>query len=201
LAAAAERIGGVETVAADALDRDAVSRVFEEAGSVDMVIISVGGDAKAIGPFLELDLDGVKAAFEQKAIAQLRVAQVAAHNVNANGSITFVSAASARSAIQGAVGSAAVSGAVEGAILSLAAELAPIRVNAVSPGLIDTQFWDYLPAEVRTELLSSVGEKLPLRRPGQAIEVAEIIAAVAKCGYVTGSIYEVDGGGGRIASL
>ena len=202
LTAAAKRIGGgVDTAVADALDPDAVLRVFDEAGSVDMVVISIGGDAKGLGPFVELDLEDVKEAFEQKTIAQLRVAQIAARRVGPNGSITFVTSASARSAIHGAVGSAAVSGAVEGSILSLAAELAPIRVNAVSPGLIDTEFWDFMSTEDKAALFSSIGEKLPLRRPGQAAEVAEIIATVARGGYVTGSIYEVDGGGGRIASL
>jgi NAD(P)-dependent dehydrogenase (short-subunit alcohol dehydrogenase family) len=199
LATAATRIGGVATVVADALNRDAIARVFETTGSVDMVIICVAGSAKGIGPFLELDLDEVKAAFEQKTLAQLRVAQVAARHVRTKGSITFVTATSARSAIPGAVGPGAVNGAVEGTILSLAAELAPIRVNAVSPGLIDTPLWDFMPAAARSTFLSNIGAKLPVGRPGQAIEVAEIIAAVAKSGFVTGSIYEVDGGG-RIAS-
>ncbi len=200
LAAAAERIGGVESAVADALDRDAISRVFEKTGSVDAVIICVAGSAKGIGGFLELDLDDVKAAFEQKALAQLRVAQVAARHMRPDGSITFVTATSARTAIPGAVGPGAVNGAIEGTVLSLAKELAPIRVNAVSPGLIDTPLWDFMPADARSTFLSTVGAKTPLRRPGRAIEVAEIIAAVAKCGYVTGSIYEVDGGG-RMASL
>jgi NAD(P)-dependent dehydrogenase (short-subunit alcohol dehydrogenase family) len=199
LAAAATRIGGAATVVADALSRDAIARVFETTGSVDMVIICVAGSAKGIGPFLELDLDDVKAAFEQKTLAQLRIAQVAARQMRTKGSITFVTATSARSAIPGAVGPGAVNGAVEGTILSLAAELAPIRVNAVSPGLIDTPLWDFMPAAARSTFLSNIGAKLPVGRPGQASEVAEIIAAVARCGFVTGSIYEVDGGG-RIAS-
>jgi NAD(P)-dependent dehydrogenase (short-subunit alcohol dehydrogenase family) len=199
LAAAAKRIGGVETVVADALDRDAISRVFEKTGPVDMAIICVAGSAKGISPFLELDLDDLKAAFEQKSLAQLRVAQVAARHMRSNGSITFVTATSARTAIPGAVGPGFVNGAIEGTILSLAAELKPIRVNAVSPGLIDTPLWDFMPDDARKEFLSTVGGKLPLGRPGQSIEVAEIIAAIAKCGFATGSIYEVDGGG-RFAS-
>jgi NAD(P)-dependent dehydrogenase (short-subunit alcohol dehydrogenase family) len=141
----------------------------------------------------------VKAAFEQKTLAQLRVAQVAARHVRAGGSITFVTATSGRSAIPGAVGPGAVNGAIEGTILSLAAELAPIRVNAVSPGLIDTPLWDFMPEEARKNFLATVGAKLPVGRPGQAIEVAEIIAAVAKSGFVNGSVYEIDGGG-RIAA-
>jgi len=199
LAAAQKRIGGVATVVADALDRAAIARVFETTGSVDMVIICVAGSAKGIGAFLTLDLDDVKAAFEQKTLAQLRVAQVAARHMRTGGSITFVTATSGRSAIPGAVGPGAVNGAIEGTILSLAAELAPIRVNAVSPGLIDTPLWDFMPADARKNFLSTIGAKLPVGRPGQAIEVAEIIAAVAKSGFVNGSVYEIDGGG-RIAS-
>lgn len=198
LAAASERIGGVDTIVADALDKRALAKVFERTGSVDRVIICVAGSARGIGPFLTLDLDDVKAAFEQKSLAQLRVAQVAAPHVRAGGSITFVTATSGRSAIPGAVGPGAVNAAIEGTVLSLAAELAPIRVNAVSPGLIDTALWDFMPPDARSKFLSTASAQSVAGRPGQAFEVAEIIAAVARCSFVTGSVYEVDGGGSRI---
>jgi len=193
LAAAATRIGEVEIAVADALDADAISRVFETTGPVDTVVICVAG-SKGIGLFRDLNLDGVRAAFEEKTLAQLRVAQVASRHMRPNGSITFVTAGSARQAIRTAVGPAVVNGAIEAAIPTLALELAPIRVNAVSPGLIDTPLWDFMPAEARAGFFSNHGAKLPVGRIGQAAEVAAVIALVANSGFVTGSVYEIDGG-------
>ncbi|RBP11216.1 NAD(P)-dependent dehydrogenase (short-subunit alcohol dehydrogenase family) [Roseiarcus fermentans] len=193
LAAAAARIGEVETAVADARDVDAVSRVFEAMNAVDTVVICVAGST-GIGLFRDLNLDEVRAAFEQKTLAQLLVAQVAARHMRPNGSITFVSAGSARSAIRSAVGPAVVNGAIEAAIPTLALELAPIRVNAVSPGLIDTPLWDFMPTEAREAFYSSNAAKLPVGRIGRPDEVAEVIALLAKCEFITGSIYAVDGG-------
>lgn len=196
LAAAAARIGDVRTAVADARDADAVSRVFETMDPVDTVVICVAGST-GIGLFRDLNLGEVRAAFEEKTLAQLLVAQVAARHMCTGGSITFVSAGSARSAIRSAVGPAVVNGAIEAAIPTLALELAPIRVNAVSPGLIDTPLWDFMPTETREAFFSSNAAKLPVGRIGRADEVAEVIVLLTKCEFVTGSIYAVDGGSSR----
>ncbi|PKU22972.1 SDR family oxidoreductase [Telmatospirillum siberiense] len=193
LAAAATRIGEVTTAVADARDADAVSQVFETTGLVDTVVICVAGST-GIGLFRDLNLGEVRAAFEEKTLAQLLVAQVAARHMRPNGSITFVSAGSARSAIRSAVGPAVVNGAIEAAIPTLALELAPIRVNAVSPGLIDTPLWDFMPTETREAFFSSNAAKLPVGRVGRADEVAEVIVLLTKCEFITSSIYAVDGG-------
>lgn len=194
LASAAGRIGGnVQTAVANALDRDAVLKVFEAAGPVDTVVICVAG-IMAIGLFKDLNLGVLRASLEEKTIAQLQVAQVAAHYMKANGSITFVTAGSAGSAIPTASGPGAVSGALESLIPTLALELAPIRVNAVSPGLIDTGLWDFMPDETRKSFLSTHAANLAVGRIGQAIDVAEVIELVTRCGFITGSIYQVDGG-------
>ncbi|KIZ47327.1 MULTISPECIES: SDR family oxidoreductase [Rhodopseudomonas] len=195
LAAAAERIGGVKTAVADARDRDAVSRVFEATGSVDTVVVCVGG-SKGIGRFLDIDLHDVMAAFEEKAFAQLLVTQVAANHMKPKGSITLVTAGSARSVTPGAVGPATVNGALESAIPTLAAELAPIRVNAVSPGLIDTPLWDFMPDDARQAFFDDVGSRLPVGRVGRPQEVADVIALVARNAFVSGATYVVDGGTG-----
>jgi NAD(P)-dependent dehydrogenase (short-subunit alcohol dehydrogenase family) len=196
LSAARARLGdeaSVRTVVADALDRGAVRNVFEATGKVDSVVICVSG-GKGAGPFLELDLTELRQAFEQKTFAQLNVAQLAAHYVREAGSITFVSAASARSVIRGASGLAAVNGALEAMIPILALELAPIRVNAVSPGIIDTPWWQGMPAAVKDSFFETAAATLPVARIGQASEVGAVIALLATSGFVTGSVYEIDGG-------
>ena len=193
LAAAAERIEGVQTAVADARDRDAVARVFDAAGSVDDVVICVTG-GKGAGAFRDLDLDELRGALEAKTLAQLRVAQIAARHVKPGGSITFVTAASPRSVIRGTAGLAVVNGGLEAAIPILAVELAPIRVNAVSPGIIATPWWDAMPAGAKDSMFATAAASLPVRRVGTPDEVAAVIALLVRSGFVTGSIYEVDGG-------
>lgn len=83
----------------------------------------------------------MRGAFDAKFWAQLTSAQVALPHLAPDGSITFIGAASARSSIPGTAGLAAVNGAIEAMVKPLAVELAPIRVNAVSPGITDTPWW------------------------------------------------------------
>jgi NAD(P)-dependent dehydrogenase (short-subunit alcohol dehydrogenase family) len=193
LAAAAGRIEGVQTAVADARDRDAVARVFDATGPVDDVVICVTG-GKGAGAFRDLDLDELRGALEAKTLAQLRVAQIAARHIRPGGSITFVTAASPRSVIRGTAGLAVVNGGLEAAIPILAVELAPIRVNAVSPGIIATPWWDAMPAGTKDSLFATAAASLPVGRVGQPDEVAAVIALIVRSGFVTGSIYEVDGG-------
>jgi NAD(P)-dependent dehydrogenase (short-subunit alcohol dehydrogenase family) len=193
LTAAAGRIGGVRTAVADALDQSSVSRVFEAAGPVDDVVISVSG-GKGAGAFRDLNLDELRGALEAKTLAQLRIAQVAARHVRPTGSITFVTSASPRSVIRGTAGLAVVNGGLEAAIPILALELAPIRVNAVSPGIVDTPWWDGMPAAAKDAHFATAAAKLPVGRVGNADEVAALIALVTRSGFMTGSVYEIDGG-------
>lgn len=193
LASAAERIGNVKTAVANALDKASVTKVFEEIGQVDSVVICVAGST-GIGMFKDIDLNDIRAALEEKTIAQLQVAQVAAHFMKPNGSITFVTAGSAGHAIPSAAGPGAVNGALESLVPTLALELAPIRVNAVSPGLIDTDLWAFMSEGEKKSFFDNHVATLPVGRIGQAIDVAQVIELVTRCGFVTGSIYQVSGG-------
>jgi NAD(P)-dependent dehydrogenase (short-subunit alcohol dehydrogenase family) len=157
------------------------------------VVLCVSG-SKGAGLFRDLNLKDLREAFEAKTLAQLTIAQVAARHVRKGGSITFVTAASPRSVIRGTAGLAAVNGALEALIPILALELAPIRVNAVSPGIIDTSWWDAMPKSAKDGFFSKAAETLPVGRVGSAEEVASVIALVTQTGFMTGSVYEVDGG-------
>lgn len=198
LTRAADELGGVETAAFDARDDAALQQLLAAQARVDHVVICVSG-GKGAGPFRELALDGLRAAFEEKTLAHLAIAQAAARKMR-SGSITFVSAASARSRLRGTAGLAAVNAAIEAVVPILALELAPIRVNAVSPGVIDTPWWDAMPPAEKASFHERAGRALPVARIGTADEVAQAIALLVTNGFITGSVYEVDGGARLSAS-
>ena len=193
LATAAAEIGA-RPAAVDATDQGALAALFTELGEIDHLVICVSG-AEGAGPFAALDLDRLRQAFEAKTLAQLRVAQAALPHLAERGSITFVTAASARSALAGTAGLAAVNGALEAAVRPLATELAPRRVNAVSPGVVDTAWWSAVPAAEKDALFAATAAKLPVGRVGRPDEIARAIAALIDTEFVTGHVLVVDGGG------
>lgn len=191
LAAAADRLGDVATAAVDATDRPAVDALFARLGPIDHLVIALSG-GRGGGPFRELALADVRSGMDGKLYAQLSVAQAALPTLRS--SLTFVGSISARTAVPGTAGLAAINGALEAAARTLAVELAPLRVNVVAPGIIDTPWWDARPAAMKEAAFRRAAEALPVRRVGAAADVAAAIAMVALNGYMTGTVLEVDGG-------
>lgn len=190
---AAKRTGAAATLACDAGDEKALGEAFERLGKIDELVISVSG-GKGAGPFRSLELDELLAAFSEKLFVQLAIARAGLSHLGEGGSITFVSAASVSSVIKGTSGLAAVNGALEAMIPILAHELAPVRINAVSPGIVDTPWWSAMPKEVKEGFFKTAEATLPVRRVGRADEVGAFVAFVATNGFMTGSIYTIDGG-------
>jgi NAD(P)-dependent dehydrogenase (short-subunit alcohol dehydrogenase family) len=184
---------------ADGTSHDAMSKLFASIGTVDWLVLSMGGSAGA-GPLASLDLGELRGAFDAKFWGHLTSVQAALPYLAEDGSITFVGAGSARSGIPTTAGLAAVNGAVEALVKPLAVELAPIRVNAVSPGLVDTPWWDEMPADVRDAYFAAAAKALPVGRVASAVEVAESVALAATNGNLTGTVLETDGGA-RLVSL
>ncbi|HEX6444430.1 MAG TPA: SDR family oxidoreductase [Streptosporangiales bacterium] len=194
LAAAAERIGGKVTARqVDATSADDLRALFADEGSYDHLVLAVSSSLGA-GPVATLDLDELRAAFDGKYWAHLRTLQAALPRLRRDGSVTFIGAASAQAAMPGTAGLAAINGALEAMVPPLAAELAPLRVNAVSPGVIDTPWWSGLPDEQRAELFRQYGGMIPAGRVGRPEEVADAVVAMATNGYVTGSVLVCAGG-------
>jgi NAD(P)-dependent dehydrogenase (short-subunit alcohol dehydrogenase family) len=192
-AAASRMTGKVTAKVVDACSRAALEEFFTAHGPVDHLVISVSSSLGA-GEFATLDLEMLHQAFEAKFWAHLQAAQVALPHLTEKASILFVTAASARAALPGTAGLAAVNGALEKVVPPLATELAPIRVNAVSPGLVDTPWWDALPSEAKTELFDGIAKILPVGYVAQPEEIAQAIYLVAANPYITGTVLEVDGG-------
>jgi NAD(P)-dependent dehydrogenase (short-subunit alcohol dehydrogenase family) len=94
----------------------------------------------------------------------------------------------------GTVTLAAVNGAIERMVSPLAAELAPVRVNAISPGIVDTPWWSFLPEDQRQAQFAAAAGSVPAGRIGTAADVAGAVAYLVEASLVTGTILPMDGG-------
>ncbi|MEU3573185.1 SDR family oxidoreductase [Kitasatospora sp. NPDC036755] len=194
LDAAVARIGGKSSGhRLDAADPAALAEFFAGTGTVDHLVVAVSGAAGA-GPFARLDLAELATGFDAKFWPQVRVLQAALPHLREDGSVTLITAASARAAFPGTAGLAAINGALEAMVPPLAVELAPLRVNAVSPGVIDTPWWDRVPADQRAALFQGLAATTPAGRVGRAEDVARAIHMLAANTFVTGVVFDCTGG-------
>ncbi len=174
-------------------DDQAVGAFFQTFGPIDHLVIVAGG-AGVFGPFRTIDEVSFRAAFDRKFWIQVLAARYGAGLIREGGSMTFVSAATAQRPTPSSAGLAAINGAINALVGPLALELAPIRVNAIAPGIIDTPNWKFMGEEASKAFLNRHATSLPVKRVGQPEDVAEAILFVAANGYITGTILVVDGG-------
>jgi NAD(P)-dependent dehydrogenase (short-subunit alcohol dehydrogenase family) len=177
----------------DASNRAQLDLFFKNLGSLDHLVVTLSG-GKGAGMFRKLDLEELKLGFEGKLWPQLNCLQAALPYINPEGSVTLITAVSATSRKPGFSGLAAINGGLEAMIPVLAKELRPLRINAISPGVIHTSWSDQFPAERRTQLFKEFEESIPTGRVGIPEDVAAAIILMIKLDYVTGRILQVDGG-------
>lgn len=192
LDAAVARIGGeTRAVVLDTRDLETVERFFAEEPAWDHVVVSAAQTPG--GPVRGLAAADARTAMDSKFWGAYHVARAA--KIRETGSLTFISGflsvrPSATSVLQGAINAA-----LEALARGLALELAPVRVNAVSPGLIATPLWSGLPEEKREAMFAGAAQRLPARRVGQAEDIANAVLFLATTPFATGSTVRVDGGG------
>ncbi len=177
----------------DGNDPTAVAALAASLAPIDALVVTLSG-SDGVGPLADLDLAVLRRAFEAKFWPTLTVLQAALPHLAEQASITLVGAISAHAAMPGTAGIGALNAAVESLVRPLAVELAPRRVNAVSPGLVDTPWWDALPDQARTDYFAAAAAGLPVRHVSSADEVAGAVVLAATNTSMTGTIIEVDGG-------
>lgn len=177
----------------DGGDRNALDAFFGRVGRFDHLVLALSG-GEGGGEFAKLDLKALRRGFEAKFWPQMESAQASLSALRTGGSITFLTAISARMANPGTAGLGAINGAIESMIGALARELKPTRVNAVSPGIIDTPWWDRFPAEVKDGIFRQQVETLPAGRVGHAQDIAHAVQFLVENSFMTGAIIECDGG-------
>ncbi|MCM3767810.1 SDR family oxidoreductase [Neobacillus niacini] len=193
LSSAKQSLGdNVEGYQLDFRNETNVKAVFEQIGEFDHLVVTAG-DAP-MGLFSELPVQSVKEAFEGKFWGQYLTVHAAIPYLKKGGSITLTTGVFAVRPSVGATTLAAINSAVEGLARGLSLELAPTRVNVVSPGLVDTPIFAGMPEEQRQGMFAAVASKLPIGRVATAEDVAQSYLYLAKNTIATGTVVYADGG-------
>ncbi|WP_027052309.1 SDR family oxidoreductase [Mesorhizobium erdmanii] len=185
---------GLAVAVVDVTREDQVASLFARLGGLDHIVSTAADIEGAYRLLPELDLEAAQRVVDSKLFGPLLLAKHGTRRLGASGSMTFVSGIAAyRPAPRGSV-VAAVNAALEGLVRALAVELAPIRVNAVSPGWVDTEIWAQVAGDRKAETLAAMDERLPVGRIGQPGDIADAIFFLLGNGFATGTTLHVEGG-------
>ena len=182
----------VTTKKMNVLDRDALEQFFQEVGEYDILVNSATGGARAVGPFLSMDLDGYRASFD-KLWGYTNVVRYGTKHLKDNGNIVLVSGSPARKCRPGQIAISSVGGAVEAFARGIAPEIAPKRINIVSPGIIDTPM-SPLQGKEREDYYNNTTKNNLIPRAGTPDEVATGIIFAIENEFITGTTIDIDGG-------
>ena len=183
---------GVILEACDVRDRDALTEVFVRHAPFDILVCAATGGSRAAGAFLEMDLDAYQASFD-KLWGYTNCVRLGTEHLSEQGTIVLVSGAPARKAKPGQVALASVGAAVEQFCRVVAPEIAPKRINVVSPGIVDTPMFGPDAAK-RAEMLGGATRKHLIPRPGTPDELASGILFAIQNDFATGTTIDLDGG-------
>lgn len=189
-----QELGDKASIAAfDATQPKDRARALAEIGPFDHLVLALSG-GKGAGLFAQVEPANLRSGFEAKFWAHFSLAQESLPYLSRSGSITFVSAISARAANPGTAGLSAINSAIEGLVRPLAVELKPRRVNAVSPGVIDTPWWNWMSEDQKRESFKKFAQSTPVGRIGKPEDIAQAIVFVIGNSFMTGCVLECDGG-------
>jgi NAD(P)-dependent dehydrogenase (short-subunit alcohol dehydrogenase family) len=182
--------GDVATYIVDLSDEGSVMKLFQSIGSFDHLVIT--GSSVKTGQLRELSLADARASMNSKFWGAYMAARYA--QIRPKGSITFFSGILSRRPSSGLASLAAINAAVEALGRALALELAPIRVNVVSPGLTDTPAYATMPDDARKGMFAAVAKRLPVGRVGRPEDIASLTLELMRNNFLTGLVVDVDGG-------
>lgn len=183
---------GITAERVDLTDESSVAALAGRLGRVDHVVSTAS--ARARGAVGDLDHDTVLTSFDVKVLGPMLLAKHFAPRMPADGSFVLFSGSSARKPAIGMLAVGATNAAVDALARGLAVELAPIRVNAVSPGTIDTGAYDALGDQRKAELFAARRATVPARRIGTTADVAAAVLFALTSTFTTGAVLAVDGG-------
>ena len=183
---------GITLKKCDVRDGAAVEALLKSEAPYDVLISAATGGERAVGPFLEMNMDGFKNSFD-KLWGYANIVRYGTEHLPKDGCIVLVSGAPARRARPGQIAIGSVGAAVEQFARTVAREIAPRRINVVSPGQIDTPMVA-LQGEARREMYEKATSNNLIPRAGTADEVAQAILFAVDNEFITGTTIDVDGG-------
>ena len=175
-------------------DEQQVVELFGRIGAFDHLVYT-GGESLQLGALADTALSAARKAFELRMFGAMGAVKHAAPHIRAGGSITLTTGIASPRPQKNWTVAASICGAVEALTRALAVELAPLRVNAVSPGFVRTPLWDNIPQAQREAMYGEVGARLPVGRVGEAEDIAETYLYLMRNRFSTGQTVVVDGGG------
>lgn len=190
--AASQIEGSVQALTVNTMEEGSVKAFFDQAGEFDH--LTTPGSEATMGSFLKLETHSARKAFDSKFWGQYHAAKYGVPRIRSGGSITFFAGIWSQRPIPGGSVVAAINSAIEGLTRALAVELAPIRVNAVSPGIVDTPIYASMSPDRRDAMFKEVAASVPAGRIGRPNEIAQTVLYLMNSEYTTGSTLYVDGG-------
>jgi NAD(P)-dependent dehydrogenase (short-subunit alcohol dehydrogenase family) len=176
----------------DLTDPRSVASLATDYGPIDHLVYTAG-EALELVRVADMTPEVVRGFFETRLIGAISVVRAVAPVLHAGSSITLTSGSAARRPGAGWGLGASICGAMNSLTLALAVELAPVRVNAVSPGVVRSPLWANLSDDDRDGMYES-GSQLPVGRVGEVDDVALAYVYAMEQEYGTGAIISVDGG-------
>jgi NAD(P)-dependent dehydrogenase (short-subunit alcohol dehydrogenase family) len=185
---------GAEGYTVDLGDEAAIGELFDALGSFDHLVYSAG-ESLDINPLAQMSLAALRKAFDVRLFGAMAAAKHAVPHLRPGGSVVLTGGIASQRPQKGWTAIASICGAMESFTRALAVELAPIRVNLVSPGLVRTPLWAAMPDADRDALYIASGAALPVGHVGEAEDVAQTYLYLMGSRYSTGQVVVVDGGG------
>jgi NAD(P)-dependent dehydrogenase (short-subunit alcohol dehydrogenase family) len=184
---------GVKTIAADVTREDEVRQLFASVGSFDHLVITAASNPP-YQTIRELDLDAARQTIDTKLVAALLLSKYAARQINEHGSITFTAGIAAERPLPTGFLVAAVNGSLFSLAYGLAIALAPVRVNAISPGWTDTPLLETILGTRKTTMIEQMAQRLPVGQIGRPEDIAHAMLFLLENEFTTGTVLHVDGG-------
>jgi NAD(P)-dependent dehydrogenase (short-subunit alcohol dehydrogenase family) len=184
---------GTEGHVLDLADSAATQALFARLGSFDHLVFTAG-ETLQLGPLATTDLDAARRFFTLRYWGAYCAAKFGSGGIRSGGSIVFTSGVAGRRPHPGWSLGASICAAMEGLTRALAVELAPIRVNIVSPGVVRTPLWANMTEADRAALYQQISDRLPVGHVGDAAEIAQAYLYLMRQTYSTGQVLVVDGG-------
>lgn len=193
LATAADEIGARSTAAFDAADTDALRRFFGDLPTpVDHVMVTAG--RPYYGPIADMDVAAARRSLDDHFWVAIEVARLAASAVRPGGAVVFMGGTGGRHTDIGLSVISAMTAAMPALVANLALEIAPVRVNLIAAGFVDTPLSAELLADGLEERRAQLRAQLPIRRVVQPQDVAALALHLMTNTALTGATYDIDGG-------